>query len=200
MKINSKLLLIMFSIFPLFFAGTTKAQESSSEADSVLQKVKQKIETLKKNPKAYIGTITDKTDTSLQIKDVQGKIELVSVLDTTHYSKIDSRGETDIKFTDIAIDDYISALGTFGSAEVLNARRVILSSPITDDRKIMIGEIKGIVNKTATIEVDDEELVLTFPSRWKGPEIKELAVGNKVAIVAIVSDSKYTVRTIEILN
>lgn len=199
-----KLITILFLIVTAFFitasiTNIASAQEATNEADSVLQKVKEKVEALKKNPKAFIGIVTDKTDTSIQIKDIQGKIELVSITpDTTHFSKIE-KTEIDIKYTDIAIGDYVSALGTFGSANVLNARRVILSPAPSDDRKIVSGKVDSIVKKEITVSSKDSTTTMVFPSRWKGPEIKEISEGNAVAAVATEKDGKLTIRTIEIL-
>jgi hypothetical protein len=191
-----KILAIILVFLPLFACGSVHAEDAASEGGSVLQKVKEKVEALKKNPKAYIGTITDKTDSSIQIKDVAGKIELVSINDATHYIKID-KSETEIKFSDIAIGDFISALGTFGSGQVLNARRVILSPPPLTNRKVVIGTVASIIKKDITVNTGGEPVTISFPSKWSGPEIKELAPGDVMVAVTIATGTKLNVRTIE---
>jgi len=191
-----KTVIIPVLFLSLVFAHPILAQNATEEGESVLQKVKEKVEALKKNPKAIIGTITDKTDTSIQIKDVQGKIELVSISDITNYSKID-KSETEIKYGDIAIGDYVSVLGTHSTNQLLNARRIILTSPLPQDRKVSAGKIANITKRELTLEGSEAPITLIFPARWKGPEIKEFKKDESVIVVYTQKEGKLTIRTIQ---
>ena len=74
---------------------TSFAQNTATSSDSIRQKVQEKIQEALKNPKAYIGTITDKTDTGLQIKATSGDIQQIS-LDPTNASfvKVDKASKS----------------------------------------------------------------------------------------------------------
>lgn len=197
-----KLKFIIITIALLFtvLSSPIEAQEASSEGNSVLQRVKEKVEALKKNPKTYMGTITDKTDTSIQIESIRGVIELISVSDVTHFTKLD-KSETEIKFTDLAIGDFIFALGTFSNSEVLNARRVILTSPPTDKRSIIVGKVVSNAKRTLILNRhDNKEYTFSFPQKWKGPEIKEFKAQDLVIVVSLLKDGKETIRTIDFVN
>jgi hypothetical protein len=187
----------------LAFVAPTRilAQDATNEGESVLQKIKEKVETLRQNPKAYIGTVTGKTENSLQIKDVDGKIQQISVNDGVTIVKT-GKTNTEIKFTDVAIGDYIIAMGISTENNVLDAKRILLSSPIEEPkRKIVFGNISEIQGRDITItEAGDSENTYTFPKSWKGPEIKELDTDMRVLIVALTDGNKPTIRTIEIIK
>ena len=195
-----KFITITIALLLAVLSSPIEAQEASSEGNSVLQRVKEKVEALKKNPKTYMGTITDKTDTSIQIESIRGVIELISVSDVTHFTKLD-KSETEIKFIDLAIGDFVFALGTFGNSEVLNARRVILTSPPTDKRSIIVGKVVSNAKRTLILSTqDNKEYTFSFPTKWKGPEIKEFKAQDLVIVVSLLKDGKETIRTIDFIN
>lgn len=192
-------LTIALVLISLLSYSPTRAQVATDEGSSVLQKVRDKVTALKKNPKAYIGTITDKTDTSIQLKGLNGKIELVAVSDLTNYSKI-NKTETEIKFTDIAIGDFVLVLGTLANSDVLNAQNVILSTNPPDDRKVVVGNVKSIVKKQITINSSSGLQTFNFSTRWIGPEIQEINEGDVVVIISIITDGIPLVRTVETVS
>ncbi len=57
----------------------TFAQKISTDSTNLNDKVNQKLVEAKQSPKAYIGTVTDKTDGGLQIKSTNGEIQQISV-------------------------------------------------------------------------------------------------------------------------
>ncbi len=63
---------------------------------------------------AYLGTVTDISDSVIQIKDAAGNIEQIKATVDAHF--IDTRASLnkEIKSTDIAIGDYLVALGVKG--------------------------------------------------------------------------------------
>src|SRR3989344_2310985 len=189
--------LIIFATQPIV------AQESSTkEAQDIRAKVEQKIEEALKNPKAYIGSITDKTKDTLQIKNSGGEIQLVSVdVDATNFVQINKTTKK-IKFDDIAIGDFIIAMGYRNGNEVLEAKRILSTLPIEPPkRKIVMGNIINIEKKEiATRELGGQETTFTFPKKWKGPDIKELSIGNKIIIVSTEIEGKDTIRTIHLIE
>src|SRR3990167_9956436 len=87
----------------LFHPSDASSQESAtSAADEIREKVKDKIESVLNEPKAYIGTVTDKTEGSLQIKNSDGLIQLVSVnSQKVSFAKV-GKTTSPIKFGDLA--------------------------------------------------------------------------------------------------
>src|SRR4030042_5334648 len=81
----------------------TSSDSGSLPSDSIREKVREKFQTTKNNPKAYIGTVTDKTQDSIQMKNLGGEIEFVSI-DPSEvvFIKI-AKTTAAVKFTDLAI-------------------------------------------------------------------------------------------------
>jgi hypothetical protein len=189
------LLSLFFTLLPI---KQVLAQDATNEADSVLQKVKEKVDAVRKNPKVYIGVVTDKTQDSLQIKNTNGKIELVSVNSEVPFTKIDTK-ETEIKFSDIAIGDFVAAMGIISDNKVLVAKRVLIVGEPQLNRKIIIGSVTEVIKKTIKLDEDitKSSLSLVFPLKWKGPNLKEIKVGSKVVTVVVNATDKNTIRTID---
>ena len=116
----------------------TAAQDTATSSDTIRQKVQEKIQEALNNPKAYIGTITDKTDTGLQIKSTTGEIQQIS-LDPTNASfvKIDTTSKS-IKFSDVGIGDYIIAMGFVTNNSILDAKRLIVTTAEKEPVRVVI--------------------------------------------------------------
>lgn len=151
-------------------------------------------------PISYIGTVTDIFEGTINLKDLNQEIKQVSVEENTSYANEITKKE--VKFEDIAIGDFVVGMGFKNGNNVLHARRVVVASPPRDpDYKIYYGEVVEIKNKVLTLKTLSEELTLTFPKNWKGPDIKEIENEMKVIVVTI-PDSKNveTVRTVHIAS
>ncbi|HTK03419.1 MAG TPA: hypothetical protein VL401_01465 [Alphaproteobacteria bacterium] len=118
-------------------------------------------------PKAYIGTVTDITDSTIQIK-IGGEIKQISTSDKVTVIKTGTTNKT-VKLTDIAIGDFIVAMGYINSSSVLNSQRILITDPITEPKiEAKMGTIsdidkkatlsKALKTKLKTIK-DDEEIV-----------------------------------------
>lgn len=204
-------------IFAILVAGFSTinnpiihAQDATDSADSIRDRVREKIEDVLKNPKAYLGTITDKTEDTLQIKNKRGEIEFISV--NPEEASFVSIGKTSkaIKFTDVAIGDYIVAMGFLSNEAhtgskngngVLDARRILVTEEAgATERQIFFGNIAKIEKRILTVATDAGEIQAEFPKTWKGPEIKELSENDRVALVVNEEEGKTLIRTIEIIN
>ncbi len=197
-KLGITFLLIIF----LAMSGSfVLAADATPEGNSVLQKIKEKVEAIRKNPKAYIGTITDKTQDSIQIKNVIGKIQQISIKDNVQFVKI-GKTQTSIKFTDIALGDFIVAMGYTNSNSLLDARRILLISPLLEaKRQIVFGNIESQDKKDMVItDTNNQKVSIVFPKSWKGPDLKELSQGQKVLVVVKEIDGKLTVRTLQVVT
>ena len=193
-------------VFSTEFKAREKASDTptaTNEGDPIREKVREKIEEVKRKPKAYIGTITDKLETSLQIKNTFGEIQLISVdIESVDFVKT-GKSPTSIEYNDLAIGDFIIAMGfATNSNGVLAAQRILVSPPLEQpNRSIIIGEVDTLGKNTLNlVDTSGKGWNLTFPKKWKGPEIKEIKEGDKVAAVVEQEENIYKIRTIEITS
>lgn len=180
---------------------TTSQEEATDEGDPIRERVKEKVEAARRNPKAYIGSITDKTENTLQLRNGQGEIKLVSVsIDETSIVTVDDT-TTDTSFDEVAIGDFVVAMGFANENNVLEAIRVLLTETLeAPSRELHFGSVAGLENRNITID-DATQASFTFPTRWKGPEISEIGEGDKVIIISVPDDSdEPVIRTIEIVS
>lgn len=89
-----------------------------------------------------IGVITDITGDYIQLRDQNGEIVQVGLIKDTSYTKSIGNSK-EIEFADLAIGDFIVAIGQISELEVLEALRVIVT---TEPQKLEITTAKGIVN------------------------------------------------------
>lgn len=170
---------VLFVTAALVVLPTLAQDEATDEADTVREKVKQKVEYVRKNPKAYIGAVTDKTEDTIQIKSDSGEILQVSVNEETSFVKL-GKVPTRVKFTDLAIGDFIVAMGFRDTSGVLSGKRILLTSPATfAPRQIAMGEVTSV--KKGAISLQDKlkgEELLIEPAK---NNLVTLAADNKVA-------------------
>ncbi|QQS39511.1 hypothetical protein IPM62_02775 [Candidatus Woesebacteria bacterium] len=154
--ININKILIVFLLF-VFSIGGVHAQVSSDSAESneIREKVQEKLEEAKNKAKAYIGTITDITDTTIQIKDAQGEIQQISSNDDAMYVKTNG-SSSKISLDDVAIGDYIVAMGFKNGTSVLSASRILITSVEPDLMKVTVwGKIS--FNDDDNMEITDKD-------------------------------------------
>lgn len=146
---------------------------------------------------SYIGTITDISSGNIQIKGSSGSILQVTAGEDTKF--INSlKKNAEVKETDLAIGDYIVAMGTLNSKKVLNSTKVVVGSPLVDTKiEIIAGKIDSISKTKLSILKNNNEIEeLTLPKKWNGPDIKELEEGMNIYIVGNNDGKNYTLRTI----
>ena len=191
--------IILFLFFTLISFGTREifAQSATSSGQAIKDRVLEKIEDVKNSPKAYVGTITDKSQNTLQLKTAKGEIKLISIdLAATTFVKVGTKTVV-AKFDDVAIGDFIIAMGFKNGNDILNAKRVLITpAPELPKRKIVNGNVVSIVNKKVTFESQGVSYELKFPKKWQGPDIKELTQGDKIVVVGEIDGSILTLRSI----
>ncbi len=138
---------------------------------------------------SYVGTVTDISSGTIQIKNSSSGIVQASVAEGTKYIN-NLKKNIEIKESDLAIGDYIIAIGKLGTGKVLQSKQIIVTSPATTNsyqfEKITIEKL----SKTKLNEI-------TLPKTWNGPDIKELEEGQVIYIVGSESDDKtYSLRSI----
>lgn len=182
-----------------------REESATDEADSVREKVIEKIQKVKSNPIFYIGTITDKTQDTLQIRNIDGEIQQIS-LDQNEIELVNIIDDPkEINYDDVAIGDYILALGFLGASDVLEGKRIVVTElPVEDEkRSVILGNIKEIDQRDVFLTLDEndgKEIKLIFPKRWKGPEISELKVSDYLICVGNSTSKGFEIRSIFILD
>ena len=101
-----------------------------------------RLEKAANKPKAYLGTVTDITDSTIQIRTTSSEIRQISVSEKVVYVK-----------TEPAIGDFIVAMGYKNGNQVLNAQRILITPPVTEP-KITVSMAKGAdVKPTKTTKI-----------------------------------------------
>jgi hypothetical protein len=146
---------------------------------------------------AYVGTITDISSGNIQIKSGVGGILQMTVDENTVF--INSlKKNAEVKEADLAIGDYIIAMGQPNSRKVLDAKKVIITSPLAENKtELIAGRIETLTKtKITLLKIDNETEEIALPKKWVGPDIKELEVGQSIFIAGTRDDKSYTLRTI----
>lgn len=178
-------------------------QATKSATDEVRERVRQKIENLVKKPRAVVGTLSEVTDSTLQITNRVGKEDMVATTKDTQYVRVAANKRTNIKFEDLVIGDFILAMGYKNGNNILEARRVIAydKSPITQ-RRAVYGIVKENTRGTLTVEhpktkevwtiTTDKKTVITKKTDGKTAEvdIKDVQVGDRVTSAGILDPKK----------
>lgn len=130
---TQKVLVVYSSSFQEQTIPTPDAS-STSESD-IRARVEQKVAQALNRPKAYLGTVTDISDSTIQIKSDSSQIEQIST-GNDGITVINQSGKNNktVKLTDIAIGDFIVAMGYINSNSVLAAQRILITDPVSEPK------------------------------------------------------------------
>lgn len=137
---------------------------------------------------AYVGTVTDISSGTIQIKDGEGDIKQISLLEDTKFINT-LKKNIEVKSTDLAIGDYIIAMGIINGNKVLKTKRILITSPIVENK---------YEGKTITIETLSKTKIndITLPKKWNGPNTKDLEIGQKIIITGLQNEEEFDIRSI----
>ncbi len=142
--------------------STGSPSSEASKTSDIRAKVAQDVANTMSQPKAYIGTVTDITDSTVEIKTAASEIKQISAnVESTNV--VNSTGTTSktVKTTDIAIGDFIVAMGYVDGNSVLIAQRILITNPVTDPKitvnyaKVVSVTKKALSVKTIPDSTDD---------------------------------------------
>lgn len=152
-KSATEVLVVYSSSFQTKTVPSSSPIGEASETSDIRKKVAQDVANTVNRPKAYIGTITDITDSTLEIKTLATEIKQISI-NSQSTSVINSTGTTlkTVKTTDIAIGDFVVAMGYINGNSVLAAQRILITDPVTQP-KITISQAKvtSLTKKALTV-------------------------------------------------
>ncbi len=156
---------------------------NASDTSDIRAKVAQDVANTLNRPKAYIGTVTDITDSTVQIKTMGSEIKQISVK-TDNTAVINSKGTTQktVKITDIAIGDFIVAMGYVNGNSVLVAQRILITNPVTEPKiTVNIAKVASTTKKALTVNtVSDNKEESVQPD--VNTDIKTIKNGESVAV------------------
>lgn len=173
-----KVLVVYSSSFQLATVPTPTPGDNSTES-AIRANVAQKVAQALNQPKAYLGVVTDIADSTIELKTDAGEIKQVAT-GGSGVSVMDEKGTNNktVKLTDIAIGDFIVAMGYVNSASVLSAQRILISDPVTESKiDSFYGKVSSIAKKNLTVAPPG------------GGQAQTLTPGAKTDI-AVISSSK----------
>lgn len=138
----------------------------SSTDSSIRQKVQEKVELALLFPKAYLGIITDISSGTIQInklnldkKDNSGKeIKQISIPTSVTFTKMQKGESKNIKISDVAIGDYIVAMGFINNNQVLEAQRILVTDPLEPTGRIArLGTVTSITKTKFKMKIPSQE-------------------------------------------
>jgi hypothetical protein len=150
---TQKVLVIYSSAFQLKTIPVSTPGGAASGDAAIREKVAQKVAAAMDRPKAYLGTVTDITSSTIQTKNPESQIEQIAIGDDG-ISVINAKGTTSkqVKITDVAIGDFIVAMGYVNGDKVLHAQRILITDPLVDTAlSASIGKVTKTTTKALTI-------------------------------------------------
>ncbi len=158
-------------------SGTPEPAAPSTATDSVREKVEKKVEEALNKPKAYLGLVADISETTIQLKTAEGEIQQVGTATDTAFIKDGTTAKV-VSFKDLAIGDYIVAMGFKNGNSVLNAKRILITEPPSSlKREAIFGKITRLTTK---------DFAVTFANSQGEP----LVTPNKNAVYLALSAGK----------
>jgi hypothetical protein len=204
---SSQNILVVYSAS--FQTSTPTPETSTSEAD-MARAVALKIAQAEKLPKAYIGTVTDITDATIQIKNTDSQIQQIDT-NKLDVAVVNTTGTTNkaVKLTDIAIGDFIIAMGYVDGNDVLDVQRILIADLLTEPKiEVSMQKVSDVAKKTVTFEPkgDEEALVITpdnntdiesfLDGKIKNVALSFLSTSNYVIVVTDISGTPTLTRTL----
>lgn len=191
-EVQEKLLLVYSSEFELPEEKTgdqAEAEEkmSTESSNEIREKVQEKINQAQFQPRAYIGTVTDISESTLQInkftsakpQEAGSEIQQVSVNKDAVFIQTGKTAKT-VKLSDLAIGDFIIAMGLKNGNAVLEASRILITNAIVPaSRKAVFGLVK---------EAKKDSLIINLKQTGDEQTVKQAEKG----FVFLVKDGKMT--------
>jgi len=172
---------------------TAESEKTKEIRDAIKEKVNEIKEKIEK--RAYVGTISQITDSTFTLDNFRGKQRVRLTEETT----IIGADKKEIKSKDLAVDNKVIAMGTLGDNEILEAKRVVVTVPpktVPAKRLVFAGQITKVDSKSSLLTLADFKnsettLVIKVEAatglyaalQKANPKFKDLAEGQKVVVV-----------------
>ena len=198
-------------------AGINKATVWAIVKDEVPQKTeltliyssKLDLSNPAKIPSTIMGTVTDIAEDGLQVRTSEGVIEQLSLTPETSYAMVNDETK-ELTFSDLAIGDFIAALGS-KTENVMEIERVLVTTaPEPSDIVLISGIIDTLSSKDFIVKTEDDEVsvdargkvnsYLYSPEGLKSTRLTATATaGDPVVIIGSYEDDELVATTIILL-
>ncbi len=153
-------------VFSSEFTGSTtpaSSKDATSSSD-IREKVQEKLQANSKRATSFIGAVTDLTDSSIQVKNTQGQIQQIKLLtDVTVFVKNTGKNTSEIKRSDVAIGDFIIAMGYKDQDQTLQARRILVTTePQKNTNIVTYGKIESVDTKNIIVSLKNSSEKITI--------------------------------------
>lgn len=201
-SMNQELLEIVYSSQ---FSLPTESANATDEA-SIAESVEQKVSDVVNQPKVLIGTIADISDGTIQINTDSEKVNLVSV-DKENTNVI--KNDDEIEYEELAIGDYVIAMGVRDDKEVLKSSRIlVIDEPEDTDRKVMYGTVLEPGKRFITLEIGENEKLsvntsaklTVFDGKDEEIEMEDIVAGDVVVSSGVIDEGELYARIIQIIS
>lgn len=185
----TEVLVVYSSSFQTRTLPTDAPSGNASGTSDIRQKVAQDVANTMNRPKAYIGTVTDITDSTLEIKTMASEIRQISI-NRESTSVVNATGKTTktVKNTDIAIGDFVVAMGYVNGNSVLNAQRILITNPVTEPKiRVNQAKVASLTKKVLTVNTIPDNIEDSIQPNSK-TDIQTVKEGK--AITAKLGDIK----------
>jgi len=149
---GTRVLVVYSSAFQKKDVVSENPNTDPTSSSAIRAKVEEKVKLAMSKPKTYLGTVTDITDSTIQIKSLSGEIKQITAkAEDVTVVKTDKTNK-EVKLTDIGIGDFIVAMGYRNGNQVLTAQRILITEPITEPRsKAVYGVVSTVSKKSVTV-------------------------------------------------
>jgi len=176
--------------------SATPSAPEEEKVQEIRQAIKDKVEQIKDKieKKAYVGNITEITDSVIVLNNFRGK-QRIRITDDTKI--VESKKE--IKPKELAVDDKIISMGTISDNDILQASRIVVvpKSTIqtikklsffgkitTIDTKISLIDISAMKNKDSTLDIKADKISKIYlPDQKTEIKIKDLKEDQKIVVI-----------------
>lgn len=107
-----------------------------------------------------------------------------------------------MKSSDLAIGDFIVAMGYKNGNDVLKGERILITTAVElTTRTAVFGEPSEITKKSLTLTAaSGKEWTVEFGTKWVGPELNEIEEGDRIMIVGTAEGNTLDARFLHIIN
>lgn len=191
----------------------SSAFEEESEAETLEEKIQEKLDSASHRAVAYIGTVTDISEETIQIKDRDGEILQVAINSEVDFVNSTTTTTKAVEFEDVAIGDFIIAMGYINGQEVLDAQRIVITTAPSETKKeaVLADVVKRdnqdfVVrnrqsNEEIIIETDRQTVFSTFDEegQFAKSSLSQVEEGSLLILVGTISDNTLSARSIHLL-
>lgn len=172
---------------PLVYTTKLESNDDNESEEDINERVQERLNEQANPITSYIGTITDITEEYFQIRSQSGEINQLTVNEQTTYTS-NIQDSRDIEFSDVAIGDFIVAMGRLDANEILNTQRVIITSPPVENNYLVSkGVVTDITRNEMAINSDKSEIIFRLGNNT---DYLEATNQNEIARADIEIDSE----------